>query len=167
MKRLYVLIVTLLVTIGGNAQNRWPQLTVRDMNGRVKNLSDYAPQDGVALFVFWKTCCPNNITMLEELYEKWVKHNHDDIPIHIVLVAIDDQRTASRVRPLVRTKGWDWPVIMDKNEDLARLYHIIIPPQWIAFDPSGQVIFRSKVSNGMLDSAIYFDEMVKEIRKTQ
>lgn len=167
MKRIPILITALLITLTASAQNHWPQLTVREMNGRTRNLSDYAPQEGATLFVFWKTCCPNNITMLEELYDVWQNHDQDDIPIHIVLVSVDDQRTASRVQPIVRTEGWDWPVIMDKNKELARFCQVIIPPQWVAFDPDGREVFRSKVSNGMLDSAIYFDELTEKLREAQ
>ena len=54
---------------------------------------------------------------------------------------------------------------MDKNGDLARSYNIIIPPQWIAFDQSGKEIFRSKITNGSLDSGIFFGELVDKITK--
>lgn len=165
-KTFYLFVILSMATITGTAQNYWPQQSVKEMNGRTKNLADYAPERGVVLFVFWKTCCPNNITMFEELYEVWMEYDNDDMPVKIVLVSLDDQRSASRVRPIVSTNGWEWEVIMDKNGDLARLYHVIVPPQWIAFDKSGREIFRSKVTSGALDSSIYFDELITEINKT-
>lgn len=168
MKRfLLALALLLLAATVSPAQDRWPQQTVRDMSGRMRSLADYAPKEGIVLFVFWKTCCPNNITMLEELYEVWLAHDHAALPVHVVLVSLDDQRSASRVKPIVSSNGWGWPIIMDKNGALARQFQVIMPPQWVAFDPTGREVFRSKVTNGLLDSAIYFDRLITETRKTK
>lgn len=165
-KRFYLSIILSLVTITGMAQNYWPQHSVQDLRGKTHHLSDYASEKGVTLFVFWKTCCPNNITMIDELNEVWQEYENSENPIKIVLVSVDDQRTASRVRPIVGSNGWEWDVIMDRNGDLARIYHIIMPPQWIAVNSIGKIVYQSKVTNGALDSAIYFDELITEINKT-
>lgn len=146
-------------------QNNWPQLFVRDMSGNTHDFRDYAPEKGVTLFVFWKTCCPNNITMIEELYEVWEEYDNQDNPVRIVLVSVDDPRTASRVRPIVGSNRWEWEVIMDTNSDLARRYNIILPPQWLALDSSGNTVFKSKITSGTLDSFIYFEELVNQINK--
>lgn len=166
MKRISLMLAALLLVTAAGAQSLWPRRAVKELNGRTKELSAYAPREGVVLFVFWKTCCPNNITMLEELHAVWSEYNTEthQPPIRVVLVSLDDQRTASRVRPIVSTNGWEWPVIMDTNGDLARQYQVIMPPQWIAFDPAGRELFRSKVTTGALDSAIYFEQLVEEIR---
>ena len=153
-KAFYLSIGLVMATITGMAQNHWPEHSVQDLRGRTHSLSDYASEKGVTLFVFWKTCCPNNITMI------------DENPIKIVLVSVDDQRTASRVKPIVGSNGWLWDVVMDKNGDLARIYHITMPPQWVAVNSFGKIIYRSKVTNGTLDSAIYFDELITEMNKT-
>lgn len=42
-----------------------------------------------------------------------------------------------------------------------------MPHQWIAFDQSGREIFRSKVTSGFLDSAIYFDQLVTTAYQTK
>lgn len=164
MKSRFILIIALLsMTIECYAQEHWPQFSVKDMSGNTRNFSHYAPEKGVTLFVFWKTCCPNNITMIEELNEVWQEYDNPEQPIKIVLVSIDDQRTASRVRPIVSTNGWEWDVIMDRNGELARRYNVTIPPQWIAINTEGEVMFQSKVTNGALDSAIYFEDLTDRL----
>ena len=165
-KAFYLSIGLVMATITGMAQNHWPEHSVQDLRGRPHSLSDYASEKGVTLFVFWKTCCPNNITMIDELNEVWQEYDNSEKPIKIVLVSVDDQRTASRVKPIVGSNGWVWDVVMDKNGDLARIYHITMPPQWVAVNSFGKIIYRSKVTNGTLDSAIYFDELITEMNKT-
>lgn len=115
-KAFYLSIGLLMATITGMAQNHWPEHSVQDLRGRTHSLSDYASEKGVTLFVFWKTCCPNNITMIDELKEVWQEYDNSEKPIKIVLVSVDDQRTASRVKPIVGSNGWVWDVVMDKME---------------------------------------------------
>lgn len=165
MKKFILLIISTLciATLCHAQENYWLELTVKDMSGQRKKLSEYANTDnGITLFVFWKTCCPNNIRMIDELQEVWSEY--DGVrPIKVVLVSVDDQRSAARVKPLVKANCWPWEVIMDKNGDLARAYNVIIPPLWIAVDCNGQEIYRAKVTNGTLDASIYFQELVSQI----
>lgn len=118
MKRLICISIIFIMAAGiGTAQNYWPQHYVQDLRGRRHLLSDYAPEKGVILFVFWKTCCPNNITMIDELNDVWREYEDSENPIKIVLVSVDDQRSVSRVAPIVGSNGWEWDVILDKNGD--------------------------------------------------
>lgn len=166
MKKAFCLSALLVLALTtAAAQSHWPQHTVQDMRGRSRSLRDYAPERGVTLFVFWKTCCPNNITMINELNEVWLRYDDPQRPVRVVLVSVDDQRTASRVRPVVGSNGWEWEVIMDRNRDLARSYNVTMPPQWVAVDPAGKVVYQRKVTNGALDPAIYFDELITEMNK--
>ena len=165
MKKFILLIISTLciATLCRAQENYWFELTVKDMSGQRKKLSEYANTgNGITLFVFWKTCCPNNIRMIDELQEVWSEY--DGVrPIKVVLISVDDQRSAARVKPLVKTNCWPWEVIMDKSGDLARAYNVIIPPLWIAVDSNGQEIYRAKVTNGTLDSSIYFQELASQI----
>lgn len=54
--------------------------------------------------------------MIDELNEVWQEYENPEKPIKIVLVSVDDQRTASRVKPIVGSNGWVWDVVMDKME---------------------------------------------------
>lgn len=155
-----------LASAGALAQEGWPQVHVKDIDGRTRALQHYAPREGVTLLVFWKTCCPNNITMIEELNAVWQEYDNPQQPVRVVLVSLDDQRTASKVKPIADTNGWQWEIIMDRNGELARMYNVIMPPQWIAADKDGNIVFRSKVTNGSLDSAIYFEDLTNQINTT-
>lgn len=164
-KAISIAVVFSIALTMGAAQNYWPRHTVQDLKNSSHFLSDYASDDGITLFVFWKTCCPNNITMINELNEVWEEYDNVERPIRIVLVSMDDQRTAPRVRPIVYSNGWEWEVIMDNNGDLARIYNVTMPPQWIAVDSEGQIVYRSKITNGALDSALYFGELISRINE--
>lgn len=163
-KILSILALLMLLAASGSAQSLWPALTVRDMGGRPRSLSSYAADSGTTLFVFWKTCCPNNIEMLEELHRIWTAHNHSCCPIRIVLVSLDDQRTASRVRPLVGANGWNWEVIMDRNGDVARACNVIMPPQWGRFRSERTGGFPQQGCQWMARCSHLFDALIDTLQ---
>lgn len=162
-KRFFLLLALTCTSFLAGAQNLWPEFYVRDLIGTTHKFSHYAPDKGVTLFVFWRTCCPNNITMIDSLCEVWQQYDNPSKPIRIVLVALDDPKTASKVAAVVSTCGWEWEVIMDRNGEVARRYNVIVPPGWVAVNPHGEVVFQSKITSGILDSAIYFEELVRQI----
>ena len=45
-------------------------------------------------------------------------------PFKFIAVAIDDSRTAQRVKPFVNGKGWTFDVYLDINSDLKRAFEV-------------------------------------------
>ena len=166
MKRLiytFSLLLLLLILLPCKAQdisNRF----VTDMYGHNKPLIQFFDDDDeIMLLIFWKTCCYNNLGMLDVLMDILEEEEYSD-NISIVLVNEDDTRGAVRVKPIAKMRGWPWPIIMDTNQDLFRNYHISYMPQWIAFNRKGETVFRGDVMSGDLDPEIYIEEIVKQIR---
>ena len=165
MKKLFYLFSFLLLLIalpcnGQDISNR----VVTDMDGRNKPLIQFFDgDDDIMLLIFWKTCCYNNLGMLDGLMEILEEEEYGE-NISRVLVNADDPRGAVRVKPIAKMRGWPWPVIMDTNQDLFQDYHISYLPQWIAFNRKGESVFRGDVMNGDLTPEIYIKEIVKQIK---
>ena len=131
MRQFIVLISFFVFTIlSAYAQYPGMDLYVKDLHGVSKPCKSYLDkkEGNVTLFVFWKTCCPTNLTMIDSLIEVKDDGEYSD-EIKIVLVSVDDTKTSSRVLPVVKTKGWTEDVIMDSNMELARAMQVYIPPQ--------------------------------------
>lgn len=112
------------------AQSPAMDLYVKDIYGFNRPYKDFidSGKSNVTLFVFWKTCCHTNLSMVDSLIEVSDESEFTD-RIKIVLVAVDDVKTSNRVLPVVRTKGWTYDVIVDVNMELARAMQVYIPPQ--------------------------------------
>lgn len=147
--------------MGLNAQYAMTDLVVKSIDGKTKPLKDFIvpSEEEVTLFVFWKTCCPTNLSMIDSLLELTDEYGYSE-KITVVLVSVDDTRTIDRVLPVVRTKGWKADVILDVNMELARAMAVYIPPQWVAVDCTGKPIFRRKIMEGESDSEYYFNELI-------
>lgn len=141
---------------------------VKSMEGKTYPLSHYVNSDygHVTLFVFWKTCCPTNLSMIDSLLELAEEYEGND-KLTVILVSVDDSRSTTRVLPIVRTKGWKADVILDVNMELARAMSVNIPPQWVAVSNIGKPFFRRKIMEGETDSNFYFKELIDEIKNNK
>ena len=166
MSRL-VFIFSLLILAVANAVGQYPgmNMTVKSMDGRSCQMLRYVnPEEGhITLFVFWKTCCPTNLHMIDRLLELTNEYGEAD-KLSVVLVSVDDIRTANRVKPVVRMKGWEADVILDVNMELARAMSIYIPPQWVAVNHKGKPVYCRKIMEGGEDTEFYFEELIEQIR---
>jgi hypothetical protein len=167
MKRaINTILLAVFICLVGNAQYIENSMTVKSMNGKSKSLSSYIDktEGHVTLFVFWKTCCPTHLSMIDSLLELTGENGFSD-DITVVLVSVDDNRSTDRVMPIVKTKGWEADVILDVNMELARAMSVYIHPQWVAVDHTGSHIFRRKIMEGESDTEYYFNELINEIHK--
>lgn len=159
MKKIILTLGCLLILKLIFAQEGILSLTVKDLKGQAKNIAEYVAPDGLTIFVFWKTCCPNNLEMLTRLQESMPEEGQEETPLRFVLVSVDDTRSAGRVRPIVGAYGWKGEVILDGNQELARRMNAIVPPQWLVMDPKGREVFRCKITSANTDVDIYLEEI--------
>lgn len=164
MKKVIVLLGCLFLINFCFAQNGLSLQTVKDIKGKTKKASDYVATEGLTIFVFWKTCCPNNLAMLEYLQEAIEEADSADVPLTYVLVSVDDARNASRVRPIVGSYGWKGSVILDGNQEFARRMNIMIPPQWLVVNSKGEEVFRCKITSSHTDVGAYL-EQIKQLKQ--
>ena len=165
MRRLVISVTFWVVTIlTAFAQYPGMDLYVNDLYGVSKPCVSYLDktEGNVTLFVFWKTCCPTNLSMIDSLIELKEEGEYSD-KIKLVLVSVDDMKTSSRVLPIVKTKGWTEDVIIDSNMELARAMQVHIPPQWVAVNCDGRPVYRRKIMEGESDSEYYYNELIKQM----
>lgn len=141
------------------AQGGIMDLTVKDITGRKKKVSEYVSSEGLTVFVFWKSCCPNSLGVLSELNEAMEESGEQETSLSFVLVSLDDSRSVRRIRPIVSSYDWVWGVIIDDNQELARRMNIIIPPQWLILNEKGEEVFRCKITSSYTDVDIYFKQI--------
>lgn len=101
------------------AGERATDFTLRDINGKEVSLSDF--EGKVVLMSFWATWCgPCKVEMahLSDIY----KELKDDGFV-VLSVSSDDARTASQVKPYIKRKRYDFPVVLDKKSSVTLTYN--------------------------------------------
>lgn len=93
--------------------------TLRDVSGKFVRLSDYS--DKVVMMSFWAVWCKPclvELKHLEKLYKKYSKKGF------VVLgISIDGPETQAEVKPLVQRYKLTFPVAIDKEKRVVKLYN--------------------------------------------
>lgn len=161
MKKLFALLVAVLVVTGLHAQQKsdLPNVTVKDLQGKDVNIAKLSNNGKPFVLTFWATWCGPCIkehNALDEVYSDWQK----ETGVKIFAVSIDDSRTTAKVKPFIEGKGWEFEVLLDVNGDLKRAMNVSNPPHTFLFDGKGKIVYQH---TGYFDGAE--EDLYEEILK--
>jgi peroxiredoxin len=100
---------------GGGATN----FTVRDLNGKHVRLSDF--HKNVLLMSFWATWCKPCIVELRHLEKLYQKYKAKGFVV--LAVSMDGPETQAGVKPVVQTNRLTFPVVVDHETRIVKLYN--------------------------------------------
>ena len=165
MKKLFVLLFTVLIMSGVQAQQKsdLPNVTIKNLQGKDVNIAKLSNNGKPFVVTFWATWCGPCIkehNALDEVYADWKA----ETGVKIYSVSIDDSRSTAKVKPFVEGKGWEFEVLLDVNKDLARAMNVNNPPYTFLFDGNGKLVYQH---SGYFDGAEndLYDEILKVAKK--
>jgi len=113
--------------------------TLKDLDGKVVELAAML-EEGPVLISFWATYCepckveiPHLIEMLPEFEAQ---------KLQLLLVAVDSPRSQKKLKPYVKGKGWEVPVLLDTNGKVMKRYKGSNPPYMMLVDSTGEVLYQ-------------------------
>ena len=116
-----------------------PDFQLRNLDNQPVKLSDYRGK--VVLLDFWATWCgPCKVAMphLQKLYTEL-----EDQGFVVLSISIDEARTASKVKPYIKSKRYTFPVVLDRETTAITLYNPQkILPYAVLIDREGQIVWR-------------------------
>jgi len=144
MKSILILFLAMCFSFSLFAQDnsqgirKGPDFTLEDLDGDLIELNQEVG-DGPILLSFWATWCK---PCLEELNEyKEIYNEYKDKGFKMFAISTDDENTVAKVKPLVKSKGYDFPVLLDTNSDAVRLYYAQSVPYSVILDKNGMIIY--------------------------
>ena len=115
-----------------------PDFTLEDIDGNLVEL-DKEVGEGPILLSFWATWCKPCIEELND-YKKLYNDYKDD-GFKMFAISTDDENTVAKVKPLAKSKGYNFPVLLDTNSDAVRLYYAQSVPYSVILDKNGMIIY--------------------------
>lgn len=140
MKRiLYTLGLFLGISLAAMAQ--MPGLKLRDIDGRTHQADQLVGQGKpvvVSFFATWCKPCLRELSAIHEVYADW----QEETGMSLIAISIDEGANSRKVKPLARSNGWEWQVLLDPNSDLMRALNVTMVPTVLIFDGSGKIAYR-------------------------
>ena len=119
----------------------------QDTQGETFQLSS-ALSEGPVLILFWATwCAPCN----KELNDHKVLLNlYSQKGVTVLLVSVDTQKTQSKVKPYVESKGYTWRVVLDPGGEVLKRYGGVTLPFTVLLDRQGRPV--EKIRSAIRDT---------------
>jgi peroxiredoxin len=115
-----------------------PNFKLEDLDGNTVELNSEIG-DGPILISFWATWCK---PCLEELNEyKDIYGEYKDKGFKMFAISTDNEKTVAKVKPFVKSKNYEFPVLLDTNSDIARLYYATPVPYSVIVNKKGFIIY--------------------------
>ncbi len=159
MKKLLLLVSSILITQFLFAQSNIPNVTIYNNKGKADKLENYIGKGKPVYVTFWALWCSNCIKELNAIkdeYQTW----QNETGVNIIAISIDDERNKLKVMPFVNAKEWEYTVLLDPNSDLKRAYNINTIPFSILYDGKGNIIKQHNGYNAGDEIGLY-----EEIKK--
>ncbi|MBL1219650.1 TlpA family protein disulfide reductase [Chryseobacterium sp. L7] len=129
-----------------------PNVSVINLNNEKVNVSEIDSSSPVVL-TFWATWClpcMEELNTINEKYEDWQK----EARFTIYAVSTDDARTASKVKTVVKSKGWPYTILLDSNQTLKRALNVNSIPYLVLLHKGKIVYSHVGYSSGDEDELI-------------
>lgn len=120
------------------AADQAPDFTLPDVAGKKVKLSDVY-KDGPVIVSFWSTWCKNcpaEMKHFQRFYDKY-----KDQGLTVLSISIDNSRTVAKVKPWVMGNRFTFPVLLDTNNDVMRLYHVRPVPHSFVVNQKGEIVY--------------------------
>jgi peroxiredoxin len=147
---LIVLIITLTACAAApesiQINNKVPSFKLTDRQGNMVSLSDHKGK--IVFLHFWNTTfdyCSESLPFLQELFKQWSKTGD------IVLLTIDEAESASTVNAFMDKYKYDFPVLLDSDNQIAGKYSVNRIPISFLINPDGRL--KMKVAGPFEDKA--------------
>jgi len=136
---LLLLIAFSFTTFAGDG-DKIPTATVKTLSGGKVSTSTFTNNGKPIIISFWATWCKpckKELDAIAEEYEKWTK----ETGVKLIAISIDDARSSGKVVTDVKTKGWEYEVYLDENQDFKRAMNVNNVPHTFIVDGEGKIVW--------------------------
>lgn len=122
----------------GAGPSEWVDFTLEDMGGRTVSLRQFIGRKPVLLY-FWATWCPHckeSVPDINRIHGEPAEHGN------VQVLALDFMETPEKVRSFIAARKAAFPVLLDREGAVARMYRVVGIPTYVLIGENGKVVHR-------------------------
>ena len=139
-----------------------PNLQLNDLNGNRININELGFK-GPVVISFWATWCSpckKELNTINNVYKEW----QEKTGVNLIAVSIDDDKTKNQVPIYVKSKAWNYLVLLDSTGVFKNAMGVNNVPHTFLIDASGNIVYsHNNYTPG--DENILFEEILKLTNK--
>ena len=116
-----------------------PPLKFQMADGREASIQKFL-DDGLLLIEYWALWCAPCLKKMPHLNK--LQNDFEAEGLTILVINIDSERSVSKVKSYMRSKGYTLPVALDPSQETYRLLNGIAMPYSVLIDQLGSIIYR-------------------------
>lgn len=139
--RHFLILGFLAIGLTLSAQKSIPSVSIQDLSGESVDIQQFAKNGKITVLSFWATWCipcKKELDAIHEGYSEW----QEDYDMEVVAISVDNARSLAKVKPLVDSKGWEYTVLSDANQELMQALNFKSVPQTFLLDKDGNIVYE-------------------------
>ena len=138
--QLFTFLLAIVLSTSVLAQKPLPSVNVKTLDGQTTNITSVCGENDFTIISFWATWCSpckRELDAVADLYPDW----QAEYNVNLVAVTIDNARNLGKVGPMVETKGWEYTILSDANEELKRAMNVQSVPHTFLVDKGCNIVW--------------------------
>lgn len=146
MKTISSILIILLIFCEAIAQveeekfqgRRAPNFVLEDIDGNTFELKEILGRQVILLSFYASICkpCQDQLEAFSEIY-----NNFKEKRLTLIAIATDDVKTVAKVKPYIKSMGYNFPVLYDTEGKVSNLYYAQLVPFSVLIHMKGYIVY--------------------------
>jgi len=115
-----------------------PNFILEDLEGELFELKEELGT-GPILICFWATWCKPCVE--EMIHYNKIFNEYDEKGLKFFAISIDKEKTVMKVKPYIKSRNYQFPVLLDQEGEAARKLYVRSIPFSLILNEEGEIVY--------------------------